>query len=327
MGRRHVEMVRNLGMDLVGVSDISADALALAGGERLVAVEKQYKDARTMLELTQPECVIVATTAPSHCEYTCMAAEMGAKFVLCEKPMAVSLEQCDLMNRVCAEKGTRLAINHPMRFMQQCIDPKRLLASPEFGGLASATVVAANFGLSMNGIHHIEMFRHLTDEAPTLVTAWFSAERVPNPRGAQYEDRAGAIRLVTPSGKRFYLEASADQGHGITAIYAARFGQITFDEFTLTLSYTVRLAEHRHQPTTRYGMPWSVHSEKIAANVVDGSGEMMKALFEDMNYCSGSDGRSAVATLIAAYVSNENGHIGVNPESEEIPTDRIFPWA
>lgn len=327
MGRRHIEMVRNLGLNLVGVSDISADSLALAGSERAVEADKQFKDARQMLERTRPECVVIATTAPSHCEYTCMAVELGAKFILCEKPMAVSLQQCDLMNRVCAQHGALLAINHQMRFMQQYIEPKRLLASPEFGGFTSATVIAGNIGMNMNGIHFFEMFRFLTDETPSMVAAWLSSEKVPNPRGPQYEDRAGSIRLQTPSGKRFYLEAGADQGHGIQAIYAARYGQILVDECAVTLRYCARKEEHRQQPTTRYGMPWFEHNEKIAANVVEGSGAVMTALLAGENYCSGSDGRSAVATLVAAYVSHENGHVAVNPVSDAMPLQRVFPWA
>jgi predicted dehydrogenase len=327
MGRRHVEMVRNVGLDLVGVSDINTDSLSLAGSERAVPAAKRFTDARTMFEVTAPECVVIASTAPSHCEYTCMAAEMGARFILCEKPMAVSLEQCEMMIRVCVENRARLAINHQMRFMQLYIEPKRLLGSPEFGGLTSVTLVAGNIGLSMNGIHYFEMFRFLTDETPSVVTAWLSEQKVANPRGAQYEDRAGAVRLLTPSGKRFYLEAGADQGHGIQIIYSARYGQIIVDELDTMLWYAARLAEHRQQPTTRYGMPWLEHSEKIAADVIDVSGAAMRALLEGKNYCSGEDGRSAVATLVAAYISDENGHVGIDPLSPDLPTGRVFPWA
>lgn len=327
MGRRHVEMVRNLGLDLVGVSDIKAESLALAGSERAVPAAKQFTDARVMLEATAPECVVIASTAPSHCEYTCMAAESGAKFILCEKPMAISLDQCTTMIRVCADRAANLAINHQMRFMRQYTEPKRLVESPEFGGLTSATVIAGNIGMNMNGVHYFEMFRFLTEEVPATVTAWLSKENVPNPRGPQYVDRAGAIRIVVPSGKRFYLEAGADQGHGLVAIYTARYGQIVVDEFTVTLRYSARLAEHRQQPTTRYGMPWMEHSETLSANVVEGSGAVMTALLAGNNYPSGENGRSAVATLVAAYISDENGHVGIDPVSPDLPAGRIFPWA
>ena len=36
--------------------------------------------------------------------------------------------------------------------------------------------------------------------------------------------------------------------------------------------------------------------------------------------------RLAVATLVAAYVSNESGHRPV-PIDDCLPRDRVFPWA
>jgi predicted dehydrogenase len=327
MGRRHIEMVRQLGLELVGVSDAQPASLALAATQQGVPEHLLFADASAMLTQTTPSCVVVATTAPSHCEYTCLAAERGAKYILCEKPMAVSLAECDQMIRVCARHGARLAVNHQMRFMQQYMEPKRLLASPVFGGLTSVTVVAGNVGMNMNGIHYFEMFRYLTDEPVSSVWAWFSEDNVPNPRGAQFVDRSGSIRLQTPSGKRFYMESGTDQGHGIVVVFAARYGQIIVDEVAVTLRYTARLEEHRQQPTTRYGMPWFEHSEPIAANVVDGSRAVMEALIQDRNYPSGEDGRSAVCSLVAAYVSSESGNTRVDPRSAELPGSRVFPWA
>ncbi len=327
MGRRHIEMVRQLGLELVGVCDSQSAALVLAATDQAVPEHLLFSDAATMLSRTTPACVIVATTAPSHCEYTCLAAELGAKFILCEKPMAVSLNECDRMIRVCTRHGARLAINHQMRFMQQYIVPKRLLASPVLGGLTSVTVVAGNFGMSMNGIHYFEMFRFLTDEPVSAVSAWFSDEHVPNPRGSHFVDRAGSIRLSTPSGKRFYIESGADQGHGIVVVYGARYGQIVVDELAVTLRYSARLEAHREQATTRYGMPWFENSEPIAVNIIEVSGSVLTALLQEKNYPSGEDGRSALRTLVAAYLSTENGNRTVDPRSPDMPAARVFPWA
>src|SRR5262249_17915447 len=149
-----------------------------------------------------PECVIIATTAETHADLVCAAAASGARFILCEKPMAVSLGECDRMIEACEKAGARLAVNHPMRFMQQYTEPKKWLASPELGGIGSVTVVAGNFGMAMNGTHYFEMFRFMTDEYPLEATAWFGDERIPNPRGAQFDDRAGSVQLRTASGKR-----------------------------------------------------------------------------------------------------------------------------
>src|SRR5262249_34359479 len=158
MGRRHVQVARDLGLDLVGVCDASPAALEATAAEAVLPREALFDDFRRLLEERRPECVIVATTAPAHAEYTCMAAEAGARFVLCEKPMAVSLAQCDGMLETCRARATQLAVNHQMRFMEQYTEPKRIVQSEAFGGLSSVTVVAGNFGLAMNGTHYFEMF-------------------------------------------------------------------------------------------------------------------------------------------------------------------------
>ena len=328
MGRRHIQVVKEMGLDLVGICDPNPEALQLAEKEQGVATALHYTDALTLLKETQPECVVIATTAPTHCEYTVRAAELGAKFISCEKPMATSLAECDRMLAACQQSGTKLAINHQMRFMDQYITPKGLLNSAEFGGLASVTIVAGNFGMAMNGTHYFEMFRYMTDEAPAEVTAWFSADKVPNPRGPQFEDRAGSVRITTPSGKRFYLETSSDQGNGLKVIYAARNGQIAIDELTGAMSLVVREEQYRELPTTRYGMPSRRTEQTIQpADVIAPSRAVLTALINQTNPTTGEDGRLAVATLVAAYISNEEGHRPVKLAETNQFAQRTFPWA
>src|SRR6478736_5636892 len=135
--------------------------------------EKFRPGSHDMIERTRPELLVVSTTAPSHADLVCLGARNGAKAILCEKPMAVSLAECDRMIEACAASNTRLAVNHQMRFMQQYTRAKEIVEDASFGGLASATVVAGNFGMAMNGSHYFEMFRYLTDEMPAEVSAWF----------------------------------------------------------------------------------------------------------------------------------------------------------
>jgi predicted dehydrogenase len=327
MGRRHVQVLGQLGVPFVGICDQSEAALEAAKSELQLPNRTLYTDPVRLLAEGRPECVIVSTTAPSHCALTCAAAAAGARYILCEKPMAVSLEQCDQMLSACAARGARLGINHQMRFMEQYTEPKRLMASPELGGVRSVTVVAGNFGLAMNACHYFEMFRYLADEPAIDATAWFSSERVPNPRGAHFEDRAGSIRLTTESGVRFYLEAGSDQGHGLHVTYAARNGRLTVDELTGSAHLQYRLEEHRELPTTRYAMPWEERRWRIApADVLGPTQAVLEALFAESNYPSGEVGRAAVAGLVAAYLSHEQGHIPVATHGA-LPRSRVFPWA
>lgn len=327
MGRRHIQVARLAGCEVVGVYDVRSDSLAQAQTEHLLGDDLLFTDLEELYARARPECVIIATTADSHCALACAAAERGVRYVLVEKPMAVSLEECDVMIDTCAKHGTKLSVNHQMRFMEQYTEPKRLFATEAYGGLASMTVVAGNFGFSMNGTHYFEAFRYLTGEDVQEVTAWFSPDVVPNPRGAQFEDRAGSIRATTASGKRLYMEIGADQGHGVRAVYGCRFGMITVNELSGDLLSSKREAEYRDLPTTRYGMPAVEECRNIRpADVIDSSAAVLTALISDQNSVTAEQARRVVQALVAAHTSAERGSIPVRLDGP-LDRSRRFPWA
>lgn len=327
MGRRHIQVVKQLGLDLVGVSDPNPESLALAEKEQGVSPALHFSDTYRMLAATAPEVVVVASTAPTHCTYTCAAAEAGAQVILCEKPMAVSLAECNLMIKTCRAEGARLAINHQMRFMEQYTAAKHITDSAAFGGLSSVTVVAGNFGMSMNGTHYFEMFRYMTGEMPVEVQAWFAPDPLANPRGAQFSDRAGSLRLTTASGKRFYMEIGPDQGHGMHVTYAGPYGRLDVDELMGKMWWVVREEEYRTLPTTRYGMPAiCAEREIVPADAVAPTRAVLEAVLKGEDWPTGEDGRQAVAVLVAAYQSHENGHCPVQID-ENLDRQRVFPWA
>ena len=328
MGQRHLQVASSLQLEIVGICDAVTEALTAAGEEHGVSADRRFTDFGALTEAVRPECVVVATHAPSHCDYVCAAAAAGAKRILCEKPMGVSLAECDRMISACREHGARLAVNHQMRFMAQYIEPKRIVSSDAFGGLSSVTVVAGNFGMAMNGTHYFEMFRYLTDESPKDASAWFSADRLPNPRGPQFEDRAGSVRLTTATGKRFYMEIGSDQGHGMLVVYAGPYGRLVVDELAGEMRLTVRREEHRAEPTSRYGMPWTDSTCRIEpADSVAPTRQVLQALLAGSDYPTGEDGRLAVAALAAAYLSDERDHVPVALDDPTLSVDRVFPWA
>jgi predicted dehydrogenase len=232
------------------------------------------------------------------------------------------------MIEACRNSGTRLAINHQMRFMEQYQRPKALVNSSTYGGLGSIIVSAGNFGMAMNGTHYFEMFRYLTDEVPVSVNAWFSPEALPNPRGPQFIDAAGSVRITTASGKRFYLDCSPDQGHGMFVTYNCRNGRIDIDELSGQMTMTVRDEQHRDMPTTRYGMPYSAKTEAITpADAVAPTRSVLEALLTGDNYPTGEDGRLAMQALVAAHVSNRRGGSTVRLDDPEVVSHGDLPIA
>ena len=256
------------------------------------------------------------------------AIDSGVGLLLVEKPLSTSLLNCHLLVKACESTGARIAVNHQMRFLPQYQIPKDLLASAAYGGFISMHVAAGNFGMAMNGTHYFEAFRFLADEAPVEVSAWFDAAVLPNPRGPQFQDVSGCIRVTTASGRRLYIDASADHGHGVQVTYLSRNGRITVDELTGAMTTVVRSAEHREAPTSRYGMPVEIQQHQIPpVELVDSTKAVLQALLAGEGYPTLADATLAVKTLVAAYHSHRQGGVAVRLADIADDDPEVFPWA
>ena len=327
MGRRHIQSALNCKLNISGIVDISDESLSLAKKEFDLNTSLLYKDIDVLINDLIPDCAIISTCADSHKDLTVKLSNSGVKYILVEKPMATSIADCLEMIETCKNNGTALSVNHQMRFLEQYIIPKKLLESERYGGFKSMNIVGGNFGFSMNALHYFEAFKFICDEEPVEVTAWFSEDIVPNPRGAQYEDRAGSIKVVCKSGKRLYMDIGSDQGNGVCVTYYGRNGYVFIDELTGDMRTYVRENEHKNLPTTRYGMPSLLENRKIKpVEVIDSSAQVLLALINGENTITGEDGLLTVKILAAAYESAENNNAKINIDKFEI-NKRNFPWA
>ncbi|WP_374322058.1 Gfo/Idh/MocA family protein [Aquipseudomonas alcaligenes] len=327
MGRRHIQVAQSLGFDVVGVYDLFQGAVDETLNEFPMLKDKVFSSAEALLEQSGAQLLTVSTTAPSHAEFVCKAAESGFRYILCEKPLAVSLAEADAMVVSCAQNGVQLAVNHQMQFMEQYTKIRDMIGSGEFGPLRSITVHASNFGLAMNAVHYFEMFRYVTGETLASVQCWIDNEKVPNPRGPQYSDYSGQLRGLSASGVRLNLEAGGDLGHGIQVIYGCRNGQIIVDELAGSVRAIRRKAEFTELPTTRYGMPVDVESFSIApADVLEPTACVWRAMLAGQSFPDGYVGQHALAVLVAAYISGE-ANAALTAVDDSLPKQKTFSWA
>lgn len=328
MGLRHLRVLRSCGFTLIGAADPHPAARQAAARDHGVDDALLHADPLALLKSAAARCVIVASTAPSHADLVEAAAAAGAGFILCEKPMATSLIECDRMVAACRATGARLAVNHQMRFMPEYRIAREIVTSPAFGPLASLSVVAGNCGLAMNGSHYVEAFRYLTGEWPATVVASLSPDRVPNPRGPAFEDRGGWLRVHTASGRRLNLELGTDQGHGMAFVCAGRNGLLMVDQQAGFMLRSVRREENRALPTTRFWTPAEVSTETFTPDdAIATSRAVLEGLVSGTDHPDGAVGRMAVAVIVAAHVSHEAGGALIDLDDAALPRERRFAWA
>lgn len=116
--------------ELVAVSRGRAELAEAFANE--VGIERWYGDWREMLADDGVEVIYIASPVYLHAEHTIAAAEAG-KHVLCEKPMAMNVKECDEMIDACLTNGVKLGIAYYRRFYPVVERIHELIESGEIG--------------------------------------------------------------------------------------------------------------------------------------------------------------------------------------------------
>lgn len=106
-----------------------------------------YTDYDEMLANPEVQAVFIATPNDQHADQVVAAAEAG-KYVLCDKPLATSVEDALRAVDACERNGARLGINFHYRHMPWVREVKRLLDAGTIGDVRTVQieVSAGSFG-------------------------------------------------------------------------------------------------------------------------------------------------------------------------------------
>jgi predicted dehydrogenase len=200
--------------------------VALVSGDKLKAqrlarkfgagASYTYDELPACLSDPQVEAVYIATNNGSHARYTVQAANAG-KHVLCEKPMANSVEECRQMLAACRASDVRLMIAYRKYFEPSSLELKKLYTSGKLGRLK---YIHSAFGIFLPpvlkrgawhldprlsgggslpdvGVYCVNTVCWLVGEEPSAVSAYQWAA---DPKRFSEVDENIAFRLDFPSG-------------------------------------------------------------------------------------------------------------------------------
>lgn len=115
---------------LVAVCDAVEEAAKSAAQE--LELERYETDYLNIIGDKSIDAVIIATPTQFHCEIAIAAANAG-KHILCEKPLAVSVEECNLMDAAAKKNGVILQVAFMRRFDTSFVEAKRMIDAGEIG--------------------------------------------------------------------------------------------------------------------------------------------------------------------------------------------------
>lgn len=131
MGRVHIEGIRRLGNVEVSAVASSSDARARKFGDEM-GITRATGDYRTLLSDAEIDAVHICTPNALHFPMAKAALEAG-KHVLCEKPLAISVEEGEQLVELAKAKGLANCTFHNLRFYPMVQQIRRMRESGEMG--------------------------------------------------------------------------------------------------------------------------------------------------------------------------------------------------
>lgn len=293
-------------VDFVGIADEDA--------ERGQAMAKQFgteffPSYEALIQ--RVDAVVITSENVKHRELTLMAAKAG-KHVLCEKPIATSVEDGKAMIEACRENGVKLMIAFPCRYSPSAIRTKEQIDSGAIGSLLA--IKGTNHGQMPGGwfvqkeksgggavidhtVHVTDLMRWIMKSEPTEVYAEIS-----NGMNHQDFDDVGMLTITFDNSVFSTLDTSWSRPKSYPI-----WGDVTMDI----------LGTEGMVGTSLFSQNIAYYSdETMRASWLGWGGDFDCAMIRDF-VCSitedkpmpitGEDGLQALKVALAAYKSKETG--------------------
>jgi predicted dehydrogenase len=318
---REAHMRNLLGMEGVEVTAVSSRSQESLDAARELAGDSLqcFTDWRDVAGLEEVDAVIVALTNDQHHAAAMKALEAG-KHVMCEKPLGLTVAECDEIIAASESAGKVLQIGHEMRFQRLYGHMKEMIDGGDIGdlqlmwcrefrgpmrpGWRSSEALTGGTILEKN-VHHVDLFNWMMDSQPVRVSAHGGTNVLTD---REILDNAQVL-IEYEGGRRATLELCLFAPHGGDCEIGAcgPLGRID------TRNQALELVYHRFDVPDRTRM--QIADEGDAANFIDSSGRVDRGIGPELEHfveCVNegktplNDGRSArlaVAVCLAAQES------------------------
>lgn len=220
IGRTHIASWRANGITPVAFADAVPHAVEAALTEH---GGKGFTSGLDLIRSGSGDIISICTPPASHRELAIAAAQAGVA-VLCEKPLARTLEDAEAIVASVKASGTLFSVGFCHRFEPAIEKLKALIDAGElgdimtfrnrFGGLManahktwfSNPEISGGGALADTSIHSIDLFRHLVGD-PVQVQAMTSTRETAHGPALTVED-TGVITLQTADGALGIIESS-----------------------------------------------------------------------------------------------------------------------
>lgn len=338
VGKSHAKgYLTSVDADLAAVCDMNEERLQLSATEW--GVEGKYTDFRTMLAEANLDLVSVCLPNALHAEASIAALEAGVN-VICEKPMAINLQQAEAMVAAAKKAERQLMMCYNYRYRSDSQWMRRMVQQGRLGkihhvnvtwrretgipgwGLFGSKAMSGGGALIDLGVHVLDLGLWMMDFpgvktvsadvrslfGPTGLKTWKPSGVTPPP--FEVED-GGTAFLRLANGANMILQATWAE-HGQPQEDAMRV-EVQGTEGTAIL----HIRNYGNQDTLRYYTEFEGEPATVIPSVRFSPIQGHEALVKDLSASlrqgtppatTGEQGLAAVRILEAVYRSAEQGH-------------------
>jgi predicted dehydrogenase len=278
-----------------------------------------YHDVAEMLAHEALDLVAIATPPGLHREQVIAAAEAGVKGIFCEKPMALSLGECDDMIAACAQHGCTLLVNCSRRWSGLFEAVRRDAGAGRWGRLLHLVGYcqgckplpeweAEHEGPMLHdAVHLYDIMRFFAGDVQWVLG---TAQRRLRTELRVEDTALGLLQFASGAQGVTIVDELTEHSHFKLELHFER-GLIT-----LGAAPQAQRAVHAHAADEDWW--WSLDEDTLPAPAWEGTPILNAA--RDLVHCvqsggtprcSGADGRAALEVIAGFYESERRGHTPV----------------
>lgn len=259
-----------------------------------------YSTVDEALRLHSPNVVVIATPTETHRQVMeDVLKSSSVKVLLCEKPIANSIEDAEKMLEMCRARGIALFINYMRRVDPAVIDVERRIRSGEIGGPIKGSVWYSK-GLLHSGSHLLN-----------LLEFWFgpyiSAGLISDGHKTNDDDSEPDFIVEYKSAKFIFNSLSSEHFTHFSVDFMCPGGRLIYDFGGSYVKWqsVVRDSDSQSEGSlNRNGMKIRDSMRSYQANVVDGIMRHLRGI--PTTLCTGDEGLDTLMSIRAIQNSRNN---------------------
>jgi predicted dehydrogenase len=321
IGHRHAKAINNTGYNKI-ILDQNEESRELA--------REQHPDAIVVSNLSEinKEDInwgrtggVVATWAPSHKHYFEKLADLGVKRILCEKPLANSIEAATSMCRRAKRDNIRLLVNHKFRYSKELSEIRKLASEYDLGEPVQFVSVGGAVGLINNGTHRLDLAIGLLENQPIKVVSTARGEDI-NPRSDDLKYYGGTSVWSFDNGREAVISYSNKSSISLSHRIYYKDGLISLSmDGSIYVRHRNPEEIEEYPEITRHGTASEELYSAPNLGVVDKVSELKRAHQDLMSNSEpvspASLGKDAIEACIAGLISSKEEKAVSLPLSEQ----------